>query len=1811
MSKDSLYIVDSCKGENCQEKGGLVGEIVLDYINKSTQETSDDNRVIFMLAGLSAVYLEGIVGKLPELINNKKIHFQIHPDVSDQLTVDEKYLSTESATHWRNFDGAGILIFAPTDSERNKVGSSLGQVSVIDENLIVNEIEGWVSLLGASELQNDYLRSALIGLKDSEIYIDLDRWVDFIFAIKKQGFSDPVDTRLNKAAPALHIPIFGITELPRFNREQKTPSHDKFKKAFEVAKNQVGVYVGLFTPKHERVVIEEIQDSIDSFEVGNNPELTTCLEITQNLIDDANQIRPGTWLKSQRDFCEKVNWGEVGNKIFTGNSKPRTTTIGVQTLNYLKGNFHEDLESEEEDYLNEMGSDAFTPNPEFEVRFFEKWKERLYNAPNVRLFRVWQGRVFRKEVSGQDLLLLLLDGFEALFKTGEEALEEIDNPCILIRSSHPNKADYWESKDHEVLKLFQFELGSIYKHLGKNIIFQLDECFEIEHDKTFTTKEGRTVELELYLIDNSELEEAKDIKRILNNTPRIKATWQPGSNVKQEPITLSLVKDFKELMQARKYELGYFSTNIITPLEGSLSPITLQDRNTFYDVSGGGSGRVFEVSKEKSQDLIHIVKQELAKSLNDKLVKQSVVEEITTALDKFLKLYSKALNKISYKPWVDKGYGSKSIIAQANAFGEFCKSCRSPDLEYNLKRKLQTCAARIGIIFSTENSAIITPWHPFRLAEMQSKIFALSEFIESVLASSHESDISMEFGDLRKKLTSWTYPEVTYNEGNTFISIDSLGGYSLLTPADCASRSQEALEISAGDAANYFIKAVDQYLDIHPHEVANLSISIYYSESESLPSKVSDLLAARFHKDKDLRCDLIISHRDQVRLQEIFRNQNRILRTGEIGDNVKAILTRLRVDVRSHNHTSGSNEVRDVDLLFLHESISKYSHNSWEVLQQEPDQISNNFEISYVDIPRRMITEDGINNSITYQTCPKLPEAINEYHGMLYELDKQVNLPEGKRAYFLSRINANGKEVKDLIEEAHNIANWVVTFDRSISRRVLEQNHIKIIQDISIPNAENRVIISASKIEEELEENLTSKVTNTCQIPSDVSQKIANFVMEDIMSIAGQKLLAAIRNDNILNEILGLCLLKSRLLASLPENTKPIWISLDDFHGWITSGKGKIADLLGISVSENEKGFNVYLQVGEAKFISKYNQANETKDAEKQVGITLENIRRSFIDNKNPINLKSWCARLERLLISQEFQFSQIGDYRFRTRFLESLRNGVVNFHICGDSVICLHNDDDMDTCEKDPTKPYLRTHVISRYKIKPHLLQVLDGNLPADPELKDVSWYSGETTPVFESSTLQNTNDKDKNLDDGKVETEPTPLPKPPYQIDEDVPEHENIEIEPKPQSEIIPDPLPVNSIIPKPVLDVLKTISNENNEDFKDQDSVKWAEKICADTQKALSDFSIMAEFADDNKFRLTPNGVLVTFKGNYTLTLKSAEAKKSELLTTYGLEVSDILPGTGTITFFIKREKRSLVPLGNSLIRFQPREDIYENNFFNLLIGSLEDEDGNLPLNLKGEFAEFEQHAPHTLIAGETGSGKGVLIQNLILQLITFNHPDNLDLYLIDPKMGVDFIWVDKAPHLKKSIITDPIEAEQILSTLVSVMDKRYQKLRTMRVNNIEDYNDKVDPKERLSRIVLIHDEMGSWMAENEDYKKVVLSTASSLGMKARAAGIHLILITQRADKDAIPPKLRDNLGNRLCLRVNSKAGSELVLGCGGAERLLGKGHIACKFTNQNPPSGRNFFVAQVPYAEQDQIALIAECAINYWKGKGPNQSIDKDY
>jgi DNA segregation ATPase FtsK/SpoIIIE, S-DNA-T family len=308
---------------------------------------------------------------------------------------------------------------------------------------------------------------------------------------------------------------------------------------------------------------------------------------------------------------------------------------------------------------------------------------------------------------------------------------------------------------------------------------------------------------------------------------------------------------------------------------------------------------------------------------------------------------------------------------------------------------------------------------------------------------------------------------------------------------------------------------------------------------------------------------------------------------------------------------------------------------------------------------------------------------------------------------------------------------------------------------------------------------------------------------------------------------------------------------------------------------------------------------------------------------------------------------------------------------------------------------------------------------------------------------------------------------------------------------------------------------------------------------------------------------------------LTVEQVERRRSELLTTYGLNVVAVRPEAGAVTIALERPSRRVLRTEEVWGKWRP-ERTWGNR--SLLIGVRED-DGELLVLSPGK-----QHAPHTLIAGSTGSGKSVLMQNIVLAVAATNTPQQAQLILIDPKQGVDYFPFEGLPHLSGSLIVDPAVASARLEQLVVEMDARYGRLRAARVQNLSAYNEKMPEPDRLPVIWVIHDEFAEWMMVDE-YKEAVTQTVGRLGVKARAAGIHLVFAAQRPDANVMPMQLRANLGNRLILKVDSVGTSEIALGEPGGESLLGHGHMAAKL--EGSPG---IVYAQVPLAEAGFVERI---------------------
>ena len=204
------------------------------------------------------------------------------------------------------------------------------------------------------------------------------------------------------------------------------------------------------------------------------------------------------------------------------------------------------------------------------------------------------------------------------------------------------------------------------------------------------------------------------------------------------------------------------------------------------------------------------------------------------------------------------------------------------------------------------------------------------------------------------------------------------------------------------------------------------------------------------------------------------------------------------------------------------------------------------------------------------------------------------------------------------------------------------------------------------------------------------------------------------------------------------------------------------------------------------------------------------------------------------------------------------------------------------------------------------------------------------------------------------------------------------------------------------------------------------------------------------------------------------------------------------------------------------------------------------------------------PHLLIAGTTGSGKSVFTKSIIMEILYRARPDEVGLIVIDPKK-VEFNVFEGIPHLMKSVVTDPGQAVSTLRWAVNEMMIRYDRMNKSGVNNIKSYNAKVErgqiseteeKPEKMPQIVIVIDELADLMMVA---KKEVESYICRLAQLSRAAGIHMVIATQRPSADVVTGLIKSNIPSRVALKVASGIDSRVILDSMGAEKLLGKGDM----------------------------------------------------
>lgn len=210
-----------------------------------------------------------------------------------------------------------------------------------------------------------------------------------------------------------------------------------------------------------------------------------------------------------------------------------------------------------------------------------------------------------------------------------------------------------------------------------------------------------------------------------------------------------------------------------------------------------------------------------------------------------------------------------------------------------------------------------------------------------------------------------------------------------------------------------------------------------------------------------------------------------------------------------------------------------------------------------------------------------------------------------------------------------------------------------------------------------------------------------------------------------------------------------------------------------------------------------------------------------------------------------------------------------------------------------------------------------------------------------------------------------------------------------------------------------------------------------------------------------------------------------------------------------------------------------------------------------------------APHLLIAGSTGSGKSCLMNDIIVSLVNKYDANYFKTVLIDIKQ-VEFTQYKNIPHLATPVITETDKAIDILNKMIIIMTNRYKILSDLNYKNMEDYNKQ--EKDKMCYYLIVIDELADLFIQSPDIE-ILLCRLAQLG---RAAGIHLILATQRPDSKTISSKLKVNIPSRLALTVTNHYDSKTILDETGAEKLTGKGEFLLKKSNGEIIRGQGAFI-----------------------------------
>ena len=1558
----------------------------------------------------------------------------------------------------------------------------------------------------------------------------------------------------------------------------RTHKHE-WRKGYNQVYNRRAPYLRKQTPTQQLISHDDLAFQWEKLRDEIQPERHPVFEA---FID-----APSRWCPEAERLADlEWNTDKVG-ALFEGLKKTGHTSIGVATLDFYADFDGDPLTDDERSILVQMDRRRSHEANDEEREFYERHEKDLSAERSLKAR--WERYVFGAPIECDDFQIGLLNAVGRLL---DQTNGTPGAKRLRIQVRKQRKVDWLKDHAYDAVNYFCHRYRGLPGLIGGGVDWDVKHLFQFDRiveeakardrfrENTSSAKQANQIKFDVYLhvgpaIAGEEYsvqvvwtfnpksvlsEFVPDMKRLVANTPMVEC------QVSREPVSV----------------------------KGGLQSVDLSDCDTLMPVYRRDRGALV-AAYESDQDIGKAWLQGLEQALSEGRVTTEGHIALKAAWQCFEDSYRLALSE-----FLNAGVGAEQMLTLGGAYEGLLGALQMHAPGDRNRVQIWQPIMRIGLVRVAGGTpaAIVPPWHPLRLLAMAVKARQISGLIAYLLANDDVNfgDARLFFQDLRSELADPYYPEVAVgfrgSEPRTLCVSDVCGDYTLMEPPIRQSYEGDATSDNPTQTARDIRAVVQRYVELQPHERANLSVVLYNCDSARLPEATVEALGELYGDEEDVRCEVILRHRDRRRLTQLYeallQRSDTDVDSFVASEASRDFMARLRIGIMADEAPLPKpQDGPPRDLVFMQDVIARLASQAWhrEAAGEVVSDVLNHYPPRWSR--RKPAAKDDLR-SVAYLACPAQPAVGWRYLDIIRCLHTGAAPDPNGRYLPVRELSFQSNETREIFEEVHRIGQWVVNYDDLLDKRQLKNQGVQIIR-YQQKRSERRNVIISSKAPVALLDVMVSRQLQKLNLglPAADLLALSERMRKDATDISGDIMLRAAKRGRYVSELLGLVL--SRFIIQDEIGESPVgWYFMDDYAYWLGQREEHLADILAISPSSDaEGGRNLILVVSECKYVDADGLGQAAKRSQSQLRQTVSRIHDAILGDPSRLDRDLWLSRVADMILDgielPAHHSIDLGLLR------NEIRNGKVRVLLRGYSHVFASSGwgDREDPSERIPIPnvPGCWQEVYGQAGVRELVLAYHGGTSPRSVREglgPDQPWNSGtlrlpsdrvswaaSVGPAEAFRETEETEEQAAGASPAIARDEPVApraLPSPARRIERVTPSDEET---PSPAAD---DQVSAYAWARAPLGRLLATMPPPEVGSSGDP---AWLSCTATRLSDALRSYGLQARIQGQ---RLTPNAALVVYQGTDRLTEAAIESRRRELLTTHGLNITGVIPGPGTLAVAVARPRREVVSL---LDVWKHRELTGGPGEANVkLVVGLRESDSSI-LYLEPALKD----SPHTLIAGATGSGKSVLLQNLILDIACTNDPSQAQILLIDPKQGLDFAMLASLPHLVNGVRTDQAHAAMALESVVAEMNRRMALL-AGRASNVLSFNKTCPASERLPVLWVIHDEFAAWMVDDE-YKELVSNTVKRLGMMARAAGIFLIFAAQRPEAAVMTAQLRANLDNRLVLRVASEADSEMALGCRGAERLLGKGHLAARL-----PESPSIIFAQVPILTSEQLRLAVE-------------------